>query len=367
MNGTMDQSQNAEVEELKPPIISKGVIGWIKINLFSNVFNSILSIAVLYFLWKVVPPLFRWAFIDSLLFSTAKECQTCKGACWSVITKNIRFILFGFYPHELQWRPLLAMVIMIGLIVFTWDRRHWKKPLAYFWVAGIICMGVLMSGGVLGLDAVEITKWSGLPLTFMLAIFGMAVAYPLGVLLALGRRSKMPAVKILSIAYIEIIRGMPLITLLFMSVVMFPLFMPKWISINKIINAQVALIMFTSAYISEVVRGGLQGISLRQHEAAQSLGLNYYQTMLLVILPQALKIVIPPTVSILITAFKDTSLLAIIALYDLLKTTESVLSIPEWMEFSSEAYIFIAIIYFLCCFVMSEYSRKLDKELSTGS
>ena len=199
----------------------------------------------------------------------------------------------------------------------------------------------------------------------MLSFFGMFAAYPLGVLLALGRRSKMPAVKTICILYIELIRGVPLISLLFMSAVLFPLFFPEGLTVNKIIRAQVAMIMFTAAYIAEVVRGGLQAITRGQYEAAESLGLNYIQKMRLIILPQALKIVIPPTVGILIGAFKDTSLIVIIALYDVLKTTRSVLANPSWMGFSPEAYLFVALIYFVCCYSMSNYSRRLEKELHT--
>jgi general L-amino acid transport system permease protein len=227
-------------------------------------------------------------------------------------------------------------------------------------------MGLLMKGGLFGLTSVESTQWGGLPLTLLLSIFGLTAAYPLGVILALGRRSKMPAVKTLCILYIELIRGVPLISLLFMSSVVFPLFFPEGFNINAIIRAQVAIILFTAAYIAEVVRGGLQAIPRGQYEAAESLGLNYYLTMRLIILPQALKIVIPPSVSILISAFKDTSLVVIIALFDFLKTTKTVLNDPQWLGFSSEAYIFAALIYFLCCFFMSNYSRRLERELETG-
>ncbi|MFQ5484916.1 MAG: amino acid ABC transporter permease, partial [Desulfobacterales bacterium] len=212
---------------------------------------------------------------------------------------------------------------------------------------------------------VESTRWGGLPLTLLLSVFGLTAAYPLGVILALGRQSKMPVIRQLCVLYIELIRGVPLISLLFMGSIIFPLFLPEGLTINKILRAQVAIILFTAAYIAEVVRGGLQGMSRGQYEAAESIGLNYYLTMRLIILPQALKIVIPPTVSILISAFKDTSLVAIIALFDLLKTTQSVLSNPQWMGFSREAYIFIALLYFLGCFSMANYSRKLEEELST--
>ena len=350
-------------ETIKPPATSVGVIGWIKANLFNSWFNSVLTIVSLYFFWKIVPPFIRWAFIDSLWMSTGAECHESGGACWSIISANIRFILFGFFPYESQWRPLVGMILLVGLLYYSQNRNHWKKSLAYAWIVGLFIMGLLMKGGLFGLDSVESTQWGGLPLTLLLSVFGLTAAYPLGVVLALGRQSKMSAIKTICVIYIELIRGVPLITLLFMSSVVFPLFLPEGITINKILRAQVAIILFTSAYIAEVVRGGLQGMSKGQYEAAESIGLNYYQTMRLVILPQALKIVIPPTVSQLISAFKDTSLVVIIALYDLLKTTQSVLSDPKWMGFSAEAYIFIALIYFVCCFSMSNYSRRLEKEL----
>jgi general L-amino acid transport system permease protein len=358
--------QAIQTEELRPPITSIGAIGWARHNLFNGVFNSILTLVTLFFLGKVVPPLFRWAFIDSAWHTTGQACKQAAGACWSVVSMNYRFILFGFYPYEQQWRPLLAMMILFGLLFYSRDRTHWKKTLAYAWIIGLFTMGLLMKGGIFGLSSVESTQWGGLPLTLILAVFGLTAAYPLGVILALGRRSKMPGVKVLCILYIELIRGVPLISLLFMSSIILPLFLPEGITINKILRAQVAIILFTSAYIAEVVRGGLQGMSRGQYEAAESIGLNYYLTMRLVILPQALKIVIPPTVSQLISAFKDTSLVVIIALFDLLKTTQSVLSNPEWMGFSREAYVFVAILYFLGCFSMSNYSRKLERELSRG-
>jgi general L-amino acid transport system permease protein len=352
--------------EMKPPIIHVGVIGWIKTNLFNGWFNSLLTLVSLFLLWKTVPPLIEWAFIDSHWMSTAAVCKTSSGACWSIIPANIRFIIFGFYPYDQHWRPFVAMILLVCLLFYSQDRRHWKKLLIYLWIAGLLIMGLLMKGGLFGLTPVESAQWGGLPLTLLLSVFGLTAAYPLGVVLALGRQSEMPVVKSMCVIYIELIRGVPLISLLFMSSVVFPLFLPEGVTLNKILRAQVAIIMFTAAYIAEVVRGGLQGMSKGQYEAAESLGLNYYQTMRLVILPQALKIVIPPTVSILISAFKDTSLVVIIALYDLLKTTQSVLSDPQWMGYSAEAYIFIAAIYFVCCFSMSNYSRRLEKELDTG-
>ena len=358
--------QNTTQSPLKPPVIQIGVLGWIKKNLFNGVFNSLLTLVTVYILWKIVPPFFRWAFIDSVWIATAEKCRETTGACWSVVSKNIKFIMFGFYPPEQQWRPFVAMGILLLLIFFSQDRRLWKKFLGYIWLVGLVVMGILMRGGIFGLVPVESTQWGGLPLTLLLSVFGLTAAYPLGVILALGRRSKMPIIKAFCVVYIELIRGVPLISLLFMSSVVFPLFLPEGVTFNKILRALIAIILFTAAYIAEVVRGGLQGISKGQYEAAQSLGLNYYLTMRLIILPQALKIVIPPSVSVLISAFKDTSLVVIIALFDLLRTTQTVLNDPKWMGSSAEAYIFIAIIYFLCCFFMSNYSRRLERELDTG-
>jgi len=353
-------------EEIRPPLTNIGLIGWMKANLFNGWFNSTLTLLVAYLLWLSVPPLIDWALIGSSWAPSGEQCKAGEGACWSVITANIRFIMFGFYPHELQWRPLLAVVILIALLFYSQNRNHWRKSLFYAWMLGLFTMGLLLRGGLFGFESVESNLWGGLPLTLLLSVFGLTAAYPIGVMLALGRQSEMPIIKSFCVVYIELIRGVPLISLLFMSSVVFPLFLPEGFIINKILRAQVAIILFTAAYIAEVVRGGLQGLNKGQYEAADSLGLNYFQTMRLIILPQALKIVIPPSVSILISAFKDTSLVVIIALYDLLKTTQTTLSDPKWMGYSAEAYIFVALIYFVCCFFMSNYSRRLERELDTS-
>lgn len=363
----MSNTSTAQTETVvKPPLASIGVVGWVKANLFNGWFNSILTVIMLFILWKIIPPFIRWAFVDSVWMTDGMVCRDADGACWSIIYTNFRFIIFGFFPYDLQWRPLAAMLILFTLLFLSRDRRFWKKWFGYTWLVGLFSMGLLMKGGFLGLAPVESTKWGGLPLTLLLSVFGLTAAYPLGVVLALGRQSRMPLVKWLCVVYIELIRGVPLISLLFMGSIIFPLFLPEGITINSILRAQIAIIIFTAAYIAEVVRGGLQAMSKGQYEAAESLGLNYYLTMRLIILPQALKIVIPPTVSILISAFKDTSLVVIIALFDLLKTSQTVLSNPEWMGFSREVYLFVAILYFLGCFSMSNYSRKLEKELDRG-
>lgn len=359
---------NATIENItvvKPPIASVGVMGWIRGNLLSSPVNTILTLIILSILWFSVIPFINWAFISASWHPDA-NCRESTGACWSIISSNYKIILFGFYPQDILWRPITAIVLLVSLLFISRNRNYWNAYLGYTWLLSLVIMGVLLKGGILGLEPVDIQQWGGIILTLLLSVFGLTVAYPLGILLALGRQSDMPVIKTFSIFYIELIRGVPLISLLFMSSVVFPLFLPEGVSINGILRAQVAIILFTAAYIAEVVRGGLQGMNQGQFEAADSIGLNYGQTMRLIILPQALKIVIPPSVSVLISAFKDTSLVVIIGLYDLLKTTQSVLSEPKWMGFSAEAYLFIALVYFICCFFMSNYSRKLEKELDTG-
>jgi general L-amino acid transport system permease protein len=357
--------KNESIVKIKPPLASIGLVGWIKDNLFSSPFNTILTIIIAGILWFSIIPFLQWAFIDSC-WSPDANCREVKGACWSIISSNYKVILFGFYPQDILWRPITAIILLVMLLIISRNRNYWNKILGYSWIIGLVVMGILLKGGIFGLVSVDIGQWGGIILTLLLSVFGLTAAYPLGILLALGRQSKMPVIKTFSIFYIELIRGVPLISLLFMSSVVFPLLLPEGVSINGILRAQVAIIMFTAAYIAEVVRGGLQGMNKGQFEAADSIGLNYSKTMRLIILPQALKIVIPPSVSVLISAFKDTSLVVIIGLYDLLKTTQSTLSEPKWMGFSAEAYIFLAVIYFICCFFMSNYSRKLEKELDTG-
>ncbi|PLX79507.1 MAG: amino acid ABC transporter permease [Desulfuromonas sp.] len=361
-----DQAKNPPRDYLKPPMTEVGVLGWLRSNLFNTWYNSLLTVLVALLLWQLAPPFLKWAFFDSAWNTAPEVCYESEGACWSVVSKNINFIIFGFFPDGQQWRPGLSMLLLLGLVFYSRDRNHWRRSLGVYWLIGLSVMGTLMYGGVFGMPVVETAQWSGLPLTFMLSFFGMVAAYPLGVLLALGRRSRMPAIKSLCVIYIELIRGVPLISLLFMSSIMFPLFLPEGVTIDKVLRAQAAIILFTAAYIAEVVRGGLQAMPRGQFEAADALGLTYNQTMRLIILPQALKIVIPPTVGILLSAFKDTSLVVIIALYDVLKTTKVSLSNPKWTGFSTEAYIFLAVLYFICCYAMSSYSRRLEKELHTG-
>jgi general L-amino acid transport system permease protein len=314
-----------------------GVIGWARENLFSGPLSSILTVATLLVMAKTIPLFTKWAFIDSVWFTSNEVCKTSDGACWSIVTQNLRFILFGFYPYELQWRPFLSLILFVLLIFYSSHRAHWKKSLFYLWVATCLVIGTLMKGGLFGLASVETTKWSGLPITLLLSVFTMAVAYPLGVVIALCRRSKLPIIKGLSIVYIEVIRGVPLISLLFMSAVMFPLFMPEGMTVDKLIRASVALIVFTSAYIAEVVRGGLQGMSKGQYEAAESLGLNFFQTMRLVILPQALKM--GHSAHWAPGSRQQRQLPRDCQNVDLLKTTRPFYPDTTWMGYSAEAYL----------------------------
>jgi general L-amino acid transport system permease protein len=350
-----------------PPRINQGVIGWLRASLFSSPLNTLLTVLVAWLLLMVIPAMVEWLFIRADFNATnAQECRASGGACWAFIVEKHRLILFGVYPYDEQWRPLLATVILIATIVCSCMRRFWKPWLGLLWVAALTLVGILMWGGVFGLTHVENERWGGLPLTLILATFGIAAAFPFGLLLALGRRSHMPAVKAVCVMYIELIRGVPLISLLFMSSVMLPLFLPEGFSIDKLLRAQIALIMFAAAYIAETVRGGLQAIPAGQYEGADSLGLSYWQQMRKIILPQALKVVIPPLVGIFISLFKDTSLVVIIGIFDLTQAAKTAVADAAWRGFSAEAYLFIAFIYFIFCFSISRYSQSLERHLQTG-
>jgi general L-amino acid transport system permease protein len=354
-------------ESLPPPTVSTGPIAWIRDRLFSSPLNAVLTVLAVVLLVFSLPPFVEWALIKAnFTAATSQECRAGGGACWAFIGVKYRLMLFGLYPYDEQWRPLIAAIILVAMIVMSCMPRFWNVKLAIIWPAGLVAVAVLMWGGIFGLRYVEDTLWGGLPLTLILSTFGIAIAFPFGVMLALGRRSRMPAIKTLCVLYIELIRGVPLISMLFMSSVMLPLFLPEGFSIDKLLRAQIAIILFAAAYLAEVVRGGLQAIPKGQYEGADSLGLSYGQKMSFIILPQALKIVIPPLVSLFIAVFKDTSLVVIIGIYDLMQSTKVSLTDPAWRGFSIEAYIFVSAIYFVFCFSMSKYSQSLEKRLATG-
>lgn len=350
-----------------PPTPPSGVARWCRDHLFSSPLNLVLTVLVAWLLFMALPPLADWLFLQAdFSAGSAAQCRGAQGACWAFIAAKHRLILFGLYPYDEQWRPLLASVILIGVIVCSCLRRFWRPSLALVWILALTAVAVLMWGGVFGLPHVEDSRWGGLPLTLILSTFGIGFAFPLGVLLALGRRSDMPAVKALCVVYIELVRGVPLISLLFMSSVMLPLFLPAGMDFDKLLRAQLAIILFAAAYVAETVRGGLQAIPRGQHEGADSIGLTYWQKMRKIILPQALKVVIPPLVSIFVALFKDTSLVVIIGIFDLTQSAKSAVADAHWQGFSTEAYVFIACIYFVFCFSISRYSKALEKRLDTG-
>jgi general L-amino acid transport system permease protein len=350
-----------------PPAAHQGVLGWMRNRLFSSPLNTLLTVLVAWLLLMVLPASIEWLFIKAdFTAGNAQECRASGGACWAFIAEKHRLILFGTYPYDEQWRPMLASFILVAVIVCSGVRWFWKPFLLAIWAVSLTLVAILMWGGVLGLSYVENSRWGGLPLTLILATFGIAFAFPFGLLLALGRRSDMPAVKAVCVVYIELIRGVPLISLLFMSSVMLPLFLPEGFSIDKLLRAQIAIILFAAAYIAETVRGGLQAIPKGQYEGANSLGLSYWQQMRKIILPQALKIVIPPLVGIFISLFKDTSLVVIIGIFDLTQAAKTAVADAAWRGFSIEAYLFIAVIYFIICFSISRYSQALEQRLATG-
>ena len=352
---------------MPPPVIHQGVVGWLRASLFSSPLNILLTVLVGWLLLMIVPALIDWLFIKSdFNATTAKECRASGGACWAFIAEKHRFILFGIYPYDEQWRPLLAMIILIAVLAISAMRRFWRPILGPIWLLALTAVAVLMWGGVFGLTHVENSHWGGLPLTLILATFGIALAFPFGLILALGRRSNLPAVRTICIVYIELIRGVPLISLLFMSSVMLPLFLPEGMNFDKLLRALIGVILFQSAYVAEVVRGGLQAIPKGQYEAAAAMGLGYWRSMGLVILPQALKLVIPGIVNTFIALFKDTSLVIIIGLFDLLNSVKQAAADPKWLGMATEGYVFAALVFWIFCFGMSRYSMHLEHKLDTG-
>lgn len=326
--------------------------------------NTVITLIIFFIIFQLFTPLYNWAITESIINGTSDICRQSEGACWAFIRQKYKFIIFGFYPEESRLRPISIFVTFILLSIFTNNPKNWNKRLLYLWSLFFVLSAILLRGGVFGLKLVESDQWGGLILTLVLATVGIVFAYPLGIIMALARRSTLPFIRNLSIIYIELIRGIPLISVLFMSSVMLPLFLPEGVTFDKVLRAQIAIILFISAYMAEVIRGGLAAIPSGQYDAAKSLGLNYFQTMRLIILPQALKIVIPPTLNTVIGMFKDTSLVMIIALFDLMGTTKASLKDVNWLGFSVEAYIFVALIYFIFSFSMSLFSSKLEREFS---
>jgi general L-amino acid transport system permease protein len=366
---TLDTVKVPEAAPRTPPASQIGLQAWLRANLFSSWINTAVTLVVTYFLVRWAIGFVEWGIVNAVWSVPNNQTQACRdlrgvGACWAVITEKHRFILFGTYPYEEHWRPALCVLLFIGLYIVSAMRRFWRKELAYVWIGVLTLIGVLMWGGFAGLTYVPQERWGGLVITLILATFGLAFAFPLAILVALGRRSKLPAIKALCVLYVELIRGVPLISLLFMASVMFPLFMPAGVNVDKLLRAQIAFILFAGAYLAEVVRGGLQALPKGQGEAADALGLSYWKKTAFIILPQALQLVIPPLVNTFIGIFKDTSLVLIIGLFDLLTMGKVALSDPPWQSFSTEVYTFLALVYIAFCFAMSKYSRSLERDLN---
>lgn len=355
------------IQPRSAPIKTEGLVPWIRFNLLDGWRSILTTVIVIGLIGTYLPGIFNWAFLQAVYEPDAAVCQAARGtgACWGVVAEKYRIIIFGRYPYEEQWRPLLATVLLIGLLVASCIRAFWKGWLAGLWVVIIGLFFGLMGGGWFGLSPVTTDQWGGLPLTVMLAALGIVFAFPLSVLVALGRRSNLPAIRTVCIVYVELIRGVPLISVLFMASFLFPLFMPIGKTPDVLIRVLVGITLFAAAYLAETVRGGLQAIPKGQIEAAQSLGMSYWQTQRKIVLPQALAMVVPGIMNIFIGIFKDTSLVTIVSLYELTGALSLALnSDADWRPFKIEGYLFITAIYFIFCFSMSRYSLWIEKQLA---
>ncbi|HEY0328293.1 MAG TPA: amino acid ABC transporter permease [Rhodopseudomonas sp.] len=304
-------------------------------------------------------PLLRWAILDATFNADAAGCASSGGACWAFLGEKWRFILFGTYPVDRQWRPASACLLLIGLLVAACIPRFWGRGLVYAGLAGLVAAAMLLIG-VPG-PMVATDQWGGLPVTLVLSVGAFAGAFPLAIGLALWRRSDQGGVRWLATAFIEIVRGVPLISLLYMATLLFPLMLPVGASLDKFVRAGAALTIFVAAYLAEIIRAGLQAVPRGQYEAALSLGLSHRQATLLVVLPQALRAVIPPMVNLATGMFQETTLVVIIGMFDLLNTARAAANDPNWLGYYNEAFAFVAAIYFVFCFSLSRYSLWLER------
>ena len=342
---------------------------WIRANLFSSWLNSGITLLLGAVLLAVLPQILSWGIAHAVWTADADQCNAARGtgACWGVIAEKYRSIIFGRYPFEEQWRPFLATLLLMALLIVSCVRQFWQIWLAGAWMIGLSVFLLIMHGGIFGLSKVETGLWGGLPLTLLLSTLSLAACFPLAVLLALGRISDLPVIRSLCTVYVELIRGVPLVSVLFMASFLFPLFMPEGFSIDVLVRVLVAMALFAAAYLSEVIRGGLQSIPRGQYEASAALGLSYWQTQRKVILPQALATVVPGIMNNFISTFKDTSLVTIVSLYELTGSLDiAVNSDPTWMPYKLEGYLFIAAIYFVFCFSLSRYSQWIEQQVNRG-
>lgn len=368
MVDTTRQYEPGTHPSLPPPMSVSGPVHWVRENLLSSPLNIALTLLSLYLLYLIVPGALDWAVFDAVWNAGSREeCrQLGSGACWAL--PNIRFgqFLYGFYPEELRWRiDLTAVLFVLALLPLLWDKAPYRQYwMIYSGIFPIIAYFLLIGG--MGLEPVEPRRLGGFTLNVVIGVTGIAASLPLGILLALGRRSHMPIVRTLCVMFIEFIRGVPLITLLFIASTMLNYFLPPGTTFDLVLRVLIMVTLFSSAYIAEVVRGGLQAIPKGQVEAADAMGLGYWQSMRLVVLPQALKISIPGIVNTFIGLFKDTTLVVIIGLTDVLGVGRAALADAKWNGLAWEVYVFVAVFFFLCCFSMARYSIYLEKKLHTG-
>ena len=341
---------------------------WLRRNLFAGVWSTLLTLAMAALLAFALPPLIRWGVANAVLWGQSRAVCPENGACWAVITARFPFFVYGSYPVPERWRPTLVFVLFLLFAIPAFRERIASR---IRWVLLLVTLfplvaGILLWGGVPGLAFVDTSQWGGLMVNCVLAYVAVAGSLPIGILLALGRRSRLPVVRSFCIAFIELWRGVPLLTVIFMATVMLPLFLPEGASFDRLIRAMVALTLFTGAYMAEVVRGGLQGVSRGQEEAAYSLGLGYWRVQSLVVLPQALRVVLPAIVNTVIDLFKDTTLVAIVGVADLLGVVNLALRDQAWLGLAREGYLFAAFVFFLCCFAMSRLSARLEQRMAQG-
>jgi len=365
----------------RPPAAEQEIVAWLRKNLFASIPDTILTVVGLIIVAMVLPSVIGWAFINAQWTGTDRSyCATVaqggiqpegwSGACWAFVGAKFQQFMFGQYPIDQRWRVMLTGIMFVALLVpmlIPTAPRKLLNAILLFGVFPVVAF-VLLVGGVFGLQYVETARWGGLMVTLVLSVVGIAVSLPLGILLALGRRSKLPVIKLFSVIFIETIRGVPLVTVLFMASVMFPLFLPAGMTFDKFLRALVGVALFASAYMAEVVRGGLQAIPKGQYEGAASLGLSYWQTTGLIVLPQALKLVIPGIVNTFIGLFKDTSLVTIIGMFDLLGIVRQNFSDTNWASPQTpiSGLVFAGFIFWLFCFGMSRYSIYMEHRLDTG-
>ena len=370
---------NEITETRKPPVATTGILGWLRMNLFSNWINSLISLFVLYVLIQFIPWILNWTIfaadfkynfngeeiINRELCSRVLDPEN-GGACWAIIYVRFYQFMYGFYPRDEVWRVNLSYIMLaIAVVPLLFDKFPFRKHFLKFTYVFPVIAFFLLNGG-LGLESVSTNKWGGLLVTLVLGCTGIALAFPLGIVLALGRRSNLPVISMMCTLFIEFIRGVPLITLLFFGMVMLPLFLPEGVNMDGLARVLVAVTLFQSAYMAEVIRGGLQAIPQGQYEAARSIGLSYWQMNMKVVLPQAIRISIPSIVNTSIGLFKDTTLVIIVGLLDLLGIGRGALAHTTWLGLAYEVYFFVSLVFFIFTFAMSRYSLYLEKKLKTG-